>query len=280
LKQASECRSYLVLRDIFPEWAVDMGLIGRGPIYHYFKAFERRQYAVADAIGVQSPSNLGYLRAWAATSGGRLEVLNNWLADSPSAPNPMSIAGTALAGRTILVYAGNMGVAQGMDIVFELATELRCRQDIGFLFVGRGSEVPRLKALVKARALDNVMFFEEIDPADVKGLLMQCHVGLVALDPRHKTHNVPGKFLAYMQAGLPVLARINAGNDLAQLIEKEQVGRAYVGDSVEDLRKLTEELCDHTALRESMSENARRLSVRAFSVSSAVRQITAALSAS
>ncbi|WP_211160137.1 hypothetical protein [Aromatoleum aromaticum] len=53
----------------------------------------------------------------------------------------------------------------------------------------------------------------------------QCHVGVVALDRRHKTHNIPGKFLTYMQSGLPVLANINPGNDLVDLIDSEQVGR-------------------------------------------------------
>jgi hypothetical protein len=47
----------------------------------------------------------------------------------------------------------------------------------------------------------------------------------LALDPRHTTHNIPGKFLSYMQAGLPVLASINPGNDLAELIQREDVGR-------------------------------------------------------
>ncbi|MDD2878988.1 MAG: hypothetical protein PHQ58_00995 [Rhodoferax sp.] len=48
---------------------------------------------------------------------------------------------------------------------------------------------------------------------------------MAALDPRHKTHNIPGKFLSYMQSGLPVLATINAGNDLADVIQTERVGR-------------------------------------------------------
>jgi glycosyltransferase involved in cell wall biosynthesis len=278
LKRSTKCRSYLVLRDIFPEWAVDMGLLRRGLVYRFFKLVERYQYSVADVVGVQSSSNLGYLAEWATTRGRRLEVLHNWLAMAPNVGCRISVSATALSGRTIFVYAGNMGIAQGMDIVLALANRLRDRRDIGFLFVGRGSEVPRLKAFAARCALDNVAFHDEVDPREIPGLLAQCHFGIVALDPRHKTHNVPGKFLAYMQAGLPVLARINAGNDLAELIEKEHVGRAYVGESLDSLLVLAEELCDDKEARVVMSSNARNLAQGSFSVTVAVKQILAALS--
>ena len=277
LRRAAGCRSYLVLRDIFPEWAVDMGVLRRGAAYRFFKIVERFQYSVADVIGVQSPSNLKYLEAWATRSGRRLEVLHNWLGAAPVSAASLSVARTPLAGRTICVYAGNMGVAQGMDILLELATQMRNRHDVGFLFVGRGSEASRLREQARIRRLDNAMFFDEIEPCEIPALLAQCHVGILALDPRHRTHNVPGKFLAYMQAGLPVLARVNAGNDLTSLIESEYVGRVYVGDSADDLRVLAEELCADRAQRALMSVNARRLADSAFSVGSAVQQISTAV---
>ncbi|MFI4890058.1 MAG: glycosyltransferase family 4 protein [Steroidobacterales bacterium] len=280
LKRTSRCRSYLILRDIFPEWAVDMGLLRRGFAYRFFKLVERYQYSVADVIGVQSPSNLGYLADWAKGPGRRLEVLHNWLAPAADAGCSISVGKTSLACRTILVYAGNMGVAQGMDILLDLADGMKNRRDVGFLFVGRGSDVPRLRALAESRALDNVIFCDEIEPAEIPGLLRQCHIGLVALDPRHRTHNVPGKFLAYMQAGLPVLARVNAGNDLIALIESEQVGCAYVGDSPGSLELLARRLCDDADLRRAMSSNAARLATSAFSVSAVARQITEAMSES
>src|SRR5205085_9476462 len=125
---------------------------------------------------------------------------------------------------------------------------LRNRSDIGFLFVGRGSEFARLQAEKTSRALDNVLFFDEIDSSEIPGLLGQCHVGLVALHPDHKTHNIPGKFVSYVQYGLPVLARVNAGTDLERLIEDEGVGRVYAGNSVSELKRLAEELADNGIL--------------------------------
>lgn len=277
LKQATGARTYLILRDVFPEWALDMGLLKKGPVYSFFKYFERIQYSVADVIGVQSHSNLAYMEEWSKQPGRRLEVLQNWLAPAANVGCSVDIEKTLLAGRRIVAYAGNMGVAQGMDMVIGLAEKMRGRRDIGFLFVGRGSDVPRLKTLVEERRLDNVLFHDEIEPKEVPGLLAQAHVGLVMLDPRHKTHNVPGKFITYAQAGLPVLARINKGNDLATLISEEGVGQAYVGDSVDEFYAAAIAVCDADD-KDAMSVRAKALSERLYSSRSAVQQILVGLS--
>ncbi|MHB1620742.1 MAG: glycosyltransferase family 4 protein [Sulfuricella sp.] len=277
LKKASACRSYLIIRDIFPEWAVDMGLLGRGLPYRFFKAIERYQYSVANVIGVQTPANLPYFDAWDSPPGLRVEVLQNWLAEAPDVGCSISVAASPLAGRTIFAYAGNMGVAQGMGILIDLAERLRDRHDIGFLFVGRGSDAQRLREDAKARGLDNVVFYDEVEPSEIPGLYAQCQVGIVALDPRHKTHNIPGKFLSYMQGGLPVLASINPGNDLAEMIEREGVGRVCTDHSVDTLQRLAKELVDEIVADTNVSVRCRALSAKLFSPEAVVKQITAAL---
>ena len=277
LKKASACRSYLIIRDIFPEWAVDMGLMRRGLPYRFFKAIERYQYSVADVIGVQTQGNSSYFDTWAKRCGRRVEVLQNWLADAHDVGSTISVANGPLVGRTVFVYAGNMGVAQGMDVLLDLAERLLGRRDIGFLFVGRGSDAQRLRGDAKARGLDNVVFHDEIDPAEIPGLYGQCHVGIVALDPRHKTHNIPGKFLSYMQAGLPVLASINPGNDLAELIQREGVGKVCTDHSADTLQRLAVELADEITSGTNTSVRCRALSAKLFSSGAAVKQIAAAL---
>jgi glycosyltransferase involved in cell wall biosynthesis len=272
LRLNSGARTYLILRDIFPEWAVDLGLVRKGPVYLVFKAIAALQYAVSEVIGVQTPSNLVYLLSWASPRR-RIEVLHNWLAVTPDVGCSIAVGNTALAGRKIFVYIGNMGVAQGMDIFMELIQSLRHREDIGFLFVGRGSEFAKLEAEKTSRDLNNVVFFDEIDSSEIPGLLAQCHVGLVALHPDHKTHNIPGKFVSYVQYGLPVLARVNGGTDLQRIIEDEGVGKVYVGNSIGELKGLAEELADDDMLRHSMSERGRQLGGRMFSPETAARQI-------
>lgn len=279
LKKTSACKSYLIIRDIFPEWAADMGLMGRGLPYKFFKAVANYQYSVADVIGIQTQGNQAY---FADKPDCKIEVLQNWLADAPNVGCSIDVAGGKLAGRTIFVYAGNMGVAQGMGVLLDLAERLRTRTDIGFLFVGRGSDAQRLRMDADQRGLDNVTFHDEIDPTEIPGLYAQCHIGIVALDPRHKTHNIPGKFLSYMQAGLPVLASINPGNDLEGMILREGVGRVCTDQSVEAMQRLALELVDEiaeTGLSGSaaVAERCKELSAKLFSPEAAVQQIVAAL---
>ena len=194
LKKSSDCPSYLIIRDIFPEWAVDMGLLGRGLPYRFFKAVERYQYSVADVIGVQTPPNLPYFSRAGLKPSQRVEVLQNWLAHAPNVGCSISVANSALDTRTFFVYAGNTGVAQGMGILIDLAERLCNRDDIGFLFVGRGSDAKVLREDASRRGLANVVFHDEIESEEIPGLYAPCHAGIVALHLRHKTHNIPASF--------------------------------------------------------------------------------------
>lgn len=277
VKEASGCRGYLIIRDIFPEWAVDMGLMGRGLPYRFFNAVARYQYSIANVIGVQTRGNLGYFRKWESQPGRQLEVLQNWLGPTPQAHCSIVIKKTSLAQRKIFVYAGNMGVAQGMQILLGLADRMRTRRDVGFLFVGRGSEAKRLAADALARGLDNVLFRDEIEPDEIPGLYSQCHIGLVALDPRHKSHNIPGKFLTYLQSGLPVLANVNAGNDLAALIRAEKVGQVCEDNDIDNLTELADILLEQIECDSELSARCRQLFQRQFSAAQAAKQIVAAL---
>jgi glycosyltransferase involved in cell wall biosynthesis len=278
LKKSSNCKGYLIIRDIFPEWAVDMGLMGRGMPYRFFDAVARYQYAVADVIGVQTPGNLSYFDSWSVQPTRKLEVLQNWLDKPAQARSPIRVSETSLAGRKIFVYAGNMGIAQGMDILLDLAEHFLSRSDIGFLFVGRGSDSTRLRALAAERKLNNVLFYDEIHPDEIPDLYAQCTAGIVALDPRHKSHNIPGKFLTYMQSGLPVLANVNAGNDLAQMIREEKVGQVCESNQVDDLAQCVQKLLVQIEIDTQLQPRCLSLFQREFAVEKAVRQIVSALS--
>ncbi len=277
LKKASACKGYLIIRDIFPEWAVDMGLIGDGLPYRFLSSVARYQYSVANVIGVQVWGNLSYFKKWQQKANRRLEVLQNWLGAPGRLRCSIRLDETQLVGRKVFVYAGNMGVAQGMDILLDLALRFADRQDLGFLFVGRGSDAQRLKSIAQARGLMNVLFFDEIDPDQISDLYTQCHVGMVALDPRHKSHNIPGKFLTYMQSGLPVLANVNAGNDLASMIRCEQVGQVCESNRIDELVGLANLLLKQIASDQALPTRCRGLFEREFSVEQAVKQIVEAL---
>jgi glycosyltransferase involved in cell wall biosynthesis len=160
-----------------------------------------------------------------------------------------------------------------MDILIDLAARLSNRTDIGFLFVGRGSDVLRLKGMAQSRGLANVLFFDEIDPDEIPDLYAQCSVGIVALDPRHKSHNIPGKFLTYMQSGLPVLANVNAGNDLAAMIRSEQVGQVCESNQIDEILELAKRILEQINSDSELPTRCRNLFEREFSVEKTVRQI-------
>jgi hypothetical protein len=167
-----------------------------------------------------------------------------------------------------------MGIAQGMGDLLILAEALLDRGDVGFLFIGRGSDMEILKLEAKNRGLINTVFCDEIDAEEIPGLYAQCHVGMIALDPRHKTHNIPGKFLSYLLSGLPVMAIINDGNDLQLMIEKYQVGRVTTDRSQGNLRKLVNSLIEDGSMQDGgMSLRCKNLAAELFSSRAAVEQI-------
>ena len=234
IKNKSGCKTYLIIRDIFPDWMVDLGLMKKRLPYYLLKWIENGQYKLADTIGVQTSANLTYFES--KSFKGKLEILHNWLKRAPLIVGSFCIADTKLKGRKIFVYAGNMGVAQDMDIFLDLARKMQFRGDVGFLFVGRGSEAYKIKVL--ADSLDNILFYPEIDSREIPGLYAQCNFGMVSLNKKHKIHNIPGKFLSYISSGLPVLACVNEDNDLIDVIKSYEVGEVdttYCSDTLLEL---------------------------------------------
>ncbi len=282
LQRQSHCRSYLIIRDIFPEWALDMGLMRSRWVYRILRLVADQQFKVASVIGIQTWGNRVYFQGHRAPWAPKLEVLHNWLSARRVGHCSIDIAQTPLAGRVLFVYAGNMGVAQGMPVLMDLAEAMLGNDRAGFVFVGRGHDYAALVQDAARRGLSNVWFHDEIDPDEVPGLLAQCHIGLVALDRRHQSHNIPGKFLSYMHAGMPVLASVNRGNDLVSLIEERGVGEAVCSYELSDLVPAALRLVaviDSSAAPE-LTNRSRALAEELFSSQIAAEQIVGKLCSS
>lgn len=276
-KDASQCRAYLIIRDMFPEWIHDMGMLSSGHLYNWLRRVANHQFQLADVIGIQSEGNFKYFQ-YGRRLGWRkkVEILQNWLTFSyeKSTPCRIDLSKTPLAGRTLFVYAGNMGIAQGMEKLLCMAETLANNDRIGFVFVGRGTEYTKLLEKTQKMSLTNVWFHDEIDPEEIPGLYAQCHFGLVSLDQRHHSHNIPGKFISYMHAGLPVLACVNPGNDLARLISSERVGKCCVNDNPGIMAAMAQELacCTPDEVAE-LRINCLNLAKNVFSSETAAKQI-------
>ena len=262
LKTLFNCKAYLILRDIFPDWALDLGLLKKNLIYSFFKRVEQYQYEQADCIGVQSPNNVRYLSFHNPQVKAKIEVLWNWAALASESACSIDLQKTALKGKKIIIYAGNLGVAQSANQLLVVAKAHTNFDEVGFLFIGRGSEKKFLMTECKSLGLRNTLFFDEISNEEIPGLYAQCHAGMLSLDSRHKTHNIPGKFIGYMQHGLPVLAVLNSGNDLFEIIEKYSVGIAIEAgkeslkeDAISGVRRI---------LSQPMADNCKNLASLMF----------------
>lgn len=279
LKRRYGCTAYLVLRDMFPDWAVDLGLMKKRLPYYFFKFVEYNQYKAANFIGIQAPGNLKYFnhRIFEKFKT-KVELLWTWVTPHNSTVAcSIDLTRTHLSGRKIFVYAGNMGVAQDFDLIMKLVELYKHQVEIGFVFIGRGSEVKRLKRVAVQQSLENILFCDEIDSTQIPALYTQCHVGLVALDPRHKSNNIPGKFLSYMESGLPVLAILNSGNDLVNVIGDNQVGVSYVGDDAAELKIKADSLLELLQNDQDISNRCKSLAHNLFSTEKAANQIISAL---
>lgn len=279
LKVRYGCPAYLVLRDMFPDWAVDLGIMKKHLPYYFLKLVEFYQYKVASYIGIQAPGNFKYFNScFLKKFKSKVELLWTWI--TPTSLHiscSIDLSKTELAGRINFVYAGNMGIAQDFDLIMSFITLFKERSDIGFVFVGRGSEVGRLKAMSAQRALRNIIFFDEIDSAEIPALYAQCSIGLVALDSRHKSQNIPGKFLSYIESGLPVLARLNSGNDLVDMISVNQVGASYVGSDASEFQMVANRLIEMLHHDSNMPTRCKNLANTLFSTENAVKKIISAL---
>jgi len=275
LKSLWHCPAYLILRDIFPAWAIDAGILRKGPIYYFFRRKEILQYEIADRIAVQSPANLEYFAREIQTQRYQLEVLYNWMSlQVDHLPQTNYRAQLGLQGKVVFLYGGNLGVAQDVDNIVRLAQHLADHDHIHFLLVGDGSEVPRLKRLLVEKRLRNVQILPAVSPSEYLALLSEFDVGLLSLDQRLKTHNVPGKLLGYMYWCKPTLASINPGNDLFEILGKNEAGFCFVNGNDAGLCAAALRLANESDLRSRMGKNARTLLARCFSVEAAAAQIT------
>jgi glycosyltransferase involved in cell wall biosynthesis len=278
LKVLWGCPAYLILRDIFPEWAVDAGILRRGLIHRLFSRMEAHQYKTADLIAVQSPGNLEYFARAFPRNQFRLKILYNWaLLNEPELPDTCWRTKLGLENKFVFVYGGNIGVAQDMHNLLTLAARLAPRSDIHFLLVGSGSEVARLKNSIAAHGLRNIYVLPAVSQNEYLSMVSEFDAGLISLHARFKTHNIPGKLLSYLYWGLPVLASVNPGNDLFDLLNRNRAGFCFVNGDHQSLMAAAQQLVDDPDLRFDMGRNARRLLEEIFSVQVAADQILAHL---
>lgn len=267
-----KCKNYLILRDIFPRWAYDLRIISNKLIYQILYFFYYIQFLVADKVGIQSEGNIKFIPKLFINIE-KIEVLNNWLTVKHQVQPVSYILDKKLDGRKLFIYSGNVGVAQGFDSIYDLIFDLRNDNRIGFIIVGKGSRFKYYMEKSIYDNLNNVIFMDEINIDKLHSLYKKVSFGIVALDFRHSTHNIPGKFISYMHASLPVLASINPNNDLAKIITDNKVGEVNCNMSRIDLKNKALLMFNNLNNGFEYRDNCKNLYEKLYRTESAASQI-------
>ena len=268
------CKSYLILRDIFPQWAVDNNLINENSLVHrYFNFFEKINYKSADRIGVMSPSNLEFFKSKNINTS-KFEVLYNWaqIGEVPKVENNFRKK-LKLKNKIVLFYGGNIGHAQQMINLINLAKKFTKNSSVHFLFVGEGDEVELLLKEVSNNKLKNITYLPPVNQNTYFEMLNEFDIGMFSLHSGHKTHNFPGKLLGYMSYSKPILGCVNAGNDLADVVNLAKAGIVVDSNDSFGLYEAAKILIDSESIRNKMGTNGRELLLNKFSVKSISKQI-------
>ena len=252
-KKRDKAKTYLLLKDIFPQNAVDIGMMSKsgvkGILYKLFRKKEKKLYAISDRIGCMSQANVDYvLKHNPEVDPAKVEICANSIE-----PQDMRVSAEERAAlrekygipqdKKVFVYGGNLGRPQGIPFLIECLRAEKENADAFFLVVGAGTEYGKLEAFVNEEKPANMKLLKCLPKEDYDRLVAACDVGLIFLDHRFTIPNFPSRLLAYMQAGLPVLAATDPNTDIGKVIVEGGFGwwcesndvqafRAAVGDAL------------------------------------------------
>ncbi|CDG15872.1 glycosyltransferase family 4 protein [Xenorhabdus doucetiae] len=274
IKNIWDCPSYLILRDSFPQWVIDEGLIKeKSIIAKYFRYFERKNHLAADYIGLMSQKNLEIFHK-NHPQFNNIEVLYNWANFSPKKYLACNIRERLdLSDKIIYFYGGNIGKAQDIGNLLRLANKMKIFPDAHFLFIGQGDEVSSLREYKERFNLDNITYLPSISQEEFKKVLLSVDIGLFSLSKHHKIHNFPGKLLGYMVNSIPILGSVNHGNDLMEIVNESGAGLISINGDDEKLFNSAVNLLQNEELRKKTGKNAFNLLKEKFSVQSVAKNI-------
>lgn len=228
IKKRDNAKTYLLLKDIFPQNAVDIGLMTKtgvkGALYKFFRNKEKLLYAVSDYIGCMSQANVDYvINHNPEVKPERVEVCPNCVEVIDQSVNDVIRTkirqkyGIPL-DRKVFIYGGNLGKPQGIPFLIECLKSQSENQEVFFLIVGDGTEYGKLKEYVNNEHPSNVKLMKRLPKEDYDEMVGACDIGMIFLDHRFTIPNFPSRLLAYMQAKIPVFAVTDLNTDIGKVI--------------------------------------------------------------
>lgn len=245
--------SYLMLKDIFPQNAVDLGMLSKsgfkGILYRMFRRKERELYRISDVIGCMSPANVRYvLEHNPEVSASKVEIAPNSCdvpkecISSDSERRNIREKFNLPTDKTIFIYGGNMGKPQGIPFLVECLRAVKNRVDCHFVVVGDGTEYPKLETFVNECNPCAVSVFRRLPKEDYDALAAVCDVGLIFLDYRFTIPNYPSRLLPYLMSHKPIIAVTDPNCDTGTLAEENGYGFYCPSNSVERFVEIVDKM--------------------------------------
>lgn len=246
-KKKFNCPSYLMLKDIFPQNAVDIGMMKKNDLlYKFFLKKEKQLYDSASVIGCMSEANKKYiLEHNAFIDPNKVELFpntkkltDNYISKEYTMRQQYSIPKDAC----VFLFGGNMGKPQYVDLLCDAMVECKDDKSVFFLFVGRGTERHKLEKIIEEYDIKNALLLGNL-PRDVyEQITKECDVGLIVLHPNFTIPNYPSRILSYLEYAKPVLAATDNATDIKEFIEEIDCGEwtwsGDLGSFVEKIRKM------------------------------------------
>jgi glycosyltransferase involved in cell wall biosynthesis len=236
LKKANpQAKTYLLLKDIFPQNAVDLGMMCttgvKGILYRFFRKKEKKLYALSDHIGCMSPANVQYvLKHNPEVAPERVEVAPNSyeVQETVTLTDEQRIAIRTKyhlpTDRPVFIYGGNLGKPQGIPFLTKCLNANADRLDCHFVVVGNGTEYGKMETWYKMRQPRSVSVFQRLPKEDYDQLVRACDVGLIFLDYRFTIPNYPSRLLPYLMEKKPIIAATDPNCDTGIIAEQNGYG--------------------------------------------------------
>lgn len=231
--------SYLQLKDIFPQNAVDIGMFDERSLFNkYFRKKEVELYKTSDFIGCMSPANVDFLlkhnpfldpkRVEVAPNSIELRDENEEARDANERIRIREKYGLP-TDKPIFIYGGNLGKPQGINFLIKCLNENATREDCFFLVIGNGTEYGKLEAWYNAQQAVygsklSVKLMQRLSKEDYDLLVRSCDVGLIFLDHRFTIPNYPSRLLSYLENRMPVICATDLNTDIGRIAEVNGYG--------------------------------------------------------
>ncbi len=261
-------RFVLNVQDLFPQNAIDLGVLSNPLQIRFFRALEKYVYSSADILTVHSEGNKKTVLQQNPNLVSKLWILHNWVDLSPHESNFLYKdfrEEWAIKEKYVAIFAGVIGPSQNLELLLNVAAQMQDEKELLFLFVGDGKEKETLQKLASEKSLKNVRFEGFVSRDEYNDLLRICSIGLVCLSPQNQTPVVPGKILGYMAAGLPIAAFLHSSSDGHGVIKSAQCGFSADSANKDACIQSMRDLMSHTDSFKGLGEKGKCYAAKHFS---------------